>query len=413
MGDGIFKDEVSRREAMKTAMKAGAYAAPVILAASVPGAVGATNMISNGTVTPPATGGGGPTITGVNPPSGPTTGGTVVTLTGTNFCPGATVTVNGVAATNVTVVNSTTITFTTPAGTTGAATITVTCPAGTGTGTFTYFPPGTGPTITVVNPPAGPTTGGTVVTLTGTNFCPGAVVTVNGVTATNVTVVNSTTITFTTPAGAQGAATITVTCPAGTATGGFTYRTITVTGEAYTANASVLGVLNVNKVGDVVLPPGGSNNAVAVTLPPTLVLAAGANSAQDISSTTPGSGTAQSRATVAATSVLAGVLTATALSAQTTSTSNGIAASSTPLFSGVVTIGVNTFNLATVGPNFTVPVAIPGVASVTLNRVVTNTVGANSSQTVTALSVALTGLPLLGGATTVDIAVATSGVTST
>lgn len=406
MGDGLFTDAVSRREAMKTAMKAGAYAAPVILAASVPGAVGAANLIS---------GGSGPTITGISPSSGPTAGATVVTLTGTNFCAGATVTVGGVAATNVTVVSATTITFTTPPGTAGAATITVTCPAGTTTGGFTYTPPGggSGPVITVVNPPGGPTTGGTVVTLTGTGFCAGATVTVNGVTATNVTVVNSTTITFTTPPSAQGAGTITVTCPNGTATGGFTYHTITVTGEAFTANASVLTVLNVSKVGDVTLPPGGSDNAIAVTLPPTLVLTAGANSAQDISNTTPGNGTAQSRATVATTSLLAGALTATALSAQTTSTSNGITASSTPVFSGVVTIGTNTFNLATVGPNFTVPVAIPGVTSVTLNRVVTNTAGANSSQTVTALSVALAGLPPLIGATTVDIAVATSGVTST
>ncbi len=320
MSDRIFTAEVSRREAMKTAMKAGAYAAPVILAASVPGAVSAANAISFG--------GSGPTITGVTPPGGPTTGGTVVTLTGTNFCAGATITVNGV-------------------------------------------------------------------------------------TATNVTVVNSTTITFTTPPGAQGAATITVTCPNGTGTGTFTYHTITVTGEAYTANASVLGVLSVSKVGDVILPPGGSNNAVAVNLLPTLSLTAGANSALDIS--TPGNGTAQSRATVATASLLTGALTATALSAQTTSTSNGITASSTPVFSGIVTIGANTFNLATTAQNFTVPVALlpVGVASVTLNRVVTNTTGANSNQTVTALSVALTGLPLLGGATTVDIAVATSGVTST
>lgn len=317
MGDGIFKDEVSRREAMKTALKAGAYATPVILAAAVPG-IGVAAISLGGAVT----------IISVTPPAGPTTGGTAVTLTGTNFCPLATVTVNGVAATNVVVVNSTTITFTTPPGSAGAATIAVICPNGS-------------PTI------------------------------------------------------------------------GFTYRTITVTGEAYTANASVLGILNVSKVGDVTLPPGGSNNAVAVNLPPTLVLTAGANSAQDISGTTPGSGTAQSRATVATANLLAGALTATVLSAQTTSTSNGVVAASTPVFSGVVTIGANTFNLATVGSNFTVPVAIPGVTSVILNRVVTNTAGANSNQTVTALSVALAGLPPLLGATTVDIAVATSGVTST
>ena len=53
-----------------------------------------------------------------------------MTITGTNFASGATVTFGGTAATNVVVVNSTTITATTPAGNAGGATVTVTVPDG-------------------------------------------------------------------------------------------------------------------------------------------------------------------------------------------------------------------------------------------------------------------------------------------
>ena len=53
-------------------------------------------------------------------------GGTAVTVTGTGFLAGATVTFGGTAATNVTVVNSTTITATTPAHTAGAVNVVVT-----------------------------------------------------------------------------------------------------------------------------------------------------------------------------------------------------------------------------------------------------------------------------------------------
>ncbi len=49
-----------------------------------------------------------------------------MTITGTNFAAGATVKFGSTAATNVTVVNSTTITATTPAGSVGAVTVTVT-----------------------------------------------------------------------------------------------------------------------------------------------------------------------------------------------------------------------------------------------------------------------------------------------
>ena len=66
------------------------------------------------------------TVTGVTPNTGPAAGGTPVTITGTNFISPVSVTFGGVAATNVVVVNSTTITATTPAHAAGAVDVVVT-----------------------------------------------------------------------------------------------------------------------------------------------------------------------------------------------------------------------------------------------------------------------------------------------
>jgi len=165
-----------------------------------------------------------PTVSGVAPSSGPTAGGTAVTITGTNFAAGATVTFGGAAATNVVVVSSTSITATTPAGSAGAVTVTITVNGQSGSlaGSFTYLG---SPTVTSISPNSGPTGGGTAVTITGTNFAAGATVTFGGTAATNVAVVNSTTITATTPAGSAGAVTVTVTVSgqSGSLTSGFTY----------------------------------------------------------------------------------------------------------------------------------------------------------------------------------------------
>ena len=95
-----------------------------------------------------------------------------MTITGTNFASGATVTFGSAAATNVVVVSSTSITATTPAGSAGAVTVTVTVSGQSGSlaNGFTYVVP---PTVTSVSPNSGPTTGGTAVTITGTNFAVG------------------------------------------------------------------------------------------------------------------------------------------------------------------------------------------------------------------------------------------------
>ena len=119
-------------------------------------------------------------------------------------------TFGGTAATSVAVVNSTTITATTPAGSVGTATVTVTVGGQSGslTNGFTYA---VVPTVSSVSPNSGPAAGGTAVTITGTNFAAGATVTFGAAAASNVVVVSGTQITATTPANAAGAVTVTVT----------------------------------------------------------------------------------------------------------------------------------------------------------------------------------------------------------
>ena len=143
-----------------------------------------------------------PGVTAINPTSGSTAGGTSVTITGANFVSGATVKFGGVAATNVNVSSSTTITATTPAHAAGAVDVVVTNPdaqLGTLTGGFTYVVPT--PTVTSITPDTGPTSGNTFVTIHGTNLLGAAGVKIGGLAATNVTVVDATTITAMTPLG--------------------------------------------------------------------------------------------------------------------------------------------------------------------------------------------------------------------
>ena len=170
-----------------------------------------------------------PTITAVNPNTGPTTGNTPVTITGTNFVLGATVTFGGTAATGISVVNGTTINAITPArGAYGPVNVVVTTSGGSATlpSGYTYRLPT--PTITSLSPSTGPPAGGTVVTISGTNFAlSGTTVKFGSTPATNVVVGGAgTTITATTPASSIGRVNVVVTVPDGqTATlpNGFTY----------------------------------------------------------------------------------------------------------------------------------------------------------------------------------------------
>ena len=159
----------------------------------------------------PAGAANAPTVTAVAPAQGAFTGGTAVTITGTGFVAGATVTFDGVAATGVAVASATSITATTPAEVQGAVVIEVTNPdtqSGTLSGAFTYL--GAPPSITLVSPNSGSSTGATVVTITGADFVAGATVTFGG---TAATFDSATQLTANTPAQTAGAVDVVVTNP--------------------------------------------------------------------------------------------------------------------------------------------------------------------------------------------------------
>jgi hypothetical protein len=170
-----------------------------------------------------------PTVSSVNPNSGSTSGGTNVTINGSNFVDGATVSFGGTSASNVNVASSTSITSTTPAHAAGAVSVTVTNPDGQsatlGNG-FTYTISTPPPTITSITPNSGTTAGGTSVTISGSNFVSGASVGFGGVASTNVTVINSSSISAITPAHTAGTVNVVVTNrdgQSGTLTNGYSY----------------------------------------------------------------------------------------------------------------------------------------------------------------------------------------------
>ncbi|HRO01235.1 MAG TPA: autotransporter domain-containing protein, partial [Nitrobacter sp.] len=174
-----------------------------------------------------------------------------VTITGTNFTGATAVTFGGAPATGVTVVNDTTITATTPAHAAGAVAVAVTTPGGTNSlpNGFTYS--ALAPSIISVTPNTGPATGGTPVTITGTNFTGATAVTFGGTAATSITVINDSTITATTPAHAAGSVAVAVTTPGGNASlpGGFTYSAPvpTVTSHTLQLTAGASGTVSLTQ----------------------------------------------------------------------------------------------------------------------------------------------------------------------
>lgn len=150
----------------------------------------------------------------VFPNTGRTAGGITVTITGKNLLPAdgsvPTVTIGGVAATNVSVVASGAsaprdyyITCTVPTtADPGAVDIVVTCGSQSGTleDAFTYIES----VITRVVLPYGPLAGGTEVILEGYNFLEGSLVLFDGTPATEIAFIDSEHISCVTPPHAVG-----------------------------------------------------------------------------------------------------------------------------------------------------------------------------------------------------------------
>jgi hypothetical protein len=84
-----------------------------------------------------------PTVTAISPATGGDVGGTTVTVTGTNFTSAMTVTINGVAPTNILLYSSTSFTAVTGPGTIGTGDVVVTIGSQSGklVGGFSYLAP--------------------------------------------------------------------------------------------------------------------------------------------------------------------------------------------------------------------------------------------------------------------------------
>ena len=192
----------------------------------------------------------------ITPTGGTTLGDTRVTITGTNLAGATAVTIGGVAAKSFTVVDANTIAAITPAHDAGAVDVVVWTPRGAATGRALYSydslvpavviggavvagvavgvaalagggtePPPVYPhvpavpTVTSVNPNAGPILGGSSATIRGTNLTGATTVKIGGVLTSSFTVVNATTITAIAPAHAPGTVDVAVTTPGGTGMG--------------------------------------------------------------------------------------------------------------------------------------------------------------------------------------------------
>ncbi len=151
-----------------------------------------------------------PTVTMVSPSSGPTTGGATVTITGLNLLGASAVKFGSAPAASFTVESASSIKATAPAGT-GTVDVTVTTESGTSPGgpadRFTYK---LAPAVTKLSPVSGPASGGTSVTITGTELAGATTVSFGGTPAASFKVLSSTSITAVAPAGASGYADVRV-----------------------------------------------------------------------------------------------------------------------------------------------------------------------------------------------------------
>ncbi|MFF5960635.1 IPT/TIG domain-containing protein [Streptomyces luteogriseus] len=193
------------------------------LSPSGAGSVGVTVTTPGGTSNPiPFFYVSAPFKSSLGPTSGTLAGGNTVTINGVGLATATGVSFGANTATP-TVVSDTQLTVTVPAGAAaGPVGVSVTTAGGTNNGlSYTYVD---APTVATVVPASGPASGGTGVTITGTNLDSTESVTFDG-TPAPFSVVNSTTVSAVTPPGTVGAVDVVVANPAGsdTAGGAYTY----------------------------------------------------------------------------------------------------------------------------------------------------------------------------------------------
>ncbi|MCK0208669.1 putative Ig domain-containing protein [Starkeya koreensis] len=124
------------------------------------------------------------------------------------------------------------------------------------------------PTISAITPSAGPTTGGTSVTITGAGLSGATAVTFGGAAGTDLVVSSDASLTVKTPARVAGAVDVAVTAPGGSATeeDGFTYQAVTLTLQP-AAGAVAGGVVGTSYTG-VTFTASGGQAPYSYSVPP-------------------------------------------------------------------------------------------------------------------------------------------------
>jgi uncharacterized repeat protein (TIGR02543 family) len=186
-----------------------------------------------------------PTFSSLSVTAGPAAGGTSTVISGANLTGATSVTVGGTAAT-LGSNTGTSLTITTPSGTSGLKDVVITTPSGSVTAANAYRYAGI-PTFTSLSVTAGPLAGGTTTVITGTNLESATAVTVGGAAATRGAN-TSTSLTITTPSRTVGAKDIVITTAGGsvTATAAFTYVTApTISSLSVTTGSTAGGTVSV------------------------------------------------------------------------------------------------------------------------------------------------------------------------
>ncbi|MGO9558160.1 MAG: beta strand repeat-containing protein [Acidimicrobiales bacterium] len=227
-----------------------------------------------------------PSVSSVFPPAGPLAGGTQVYISGTGFTPSTTVEFGSSAGTDVTYLTSGLMTATSPSGST-TVDVTVTNGVGTsltsGADQFTYQGV---PTVTLVGPANGPVSGGTSVSITGTNMLTTSEVDFGGVASPSFSVTSPTTITATAPSSVvPGEVDITVVTLSGTSSASvadeFTYLSLPTVTDVSPPSGPVTGGTSVSITGT------GFTTASAVTFGGTPATSFTVNSDTSITATAP------------------------------------------------------------------------------------------------------------------------------
>ena len=232
-----------------------------------------------------------PQIISIVPNSASPAGGAIVTINGSNFTSGTqttapSVSFGGVAAKNVRVVSPSQLRATVPPHSSGRVSVEVTTADGassSASGAFAYT--NAPPAISGISPTSGDATGGTVVTIAGSNFVSGATVSFGGSAASNVSFVNSSQLKATTPAHAAGSVNVVVTNPDGTSStlaGSFTFGTPSLTVSSVSPNSGDTG-------GGTVVVIAGANftNGAAVSFGGSAVSSVSFVNSSQLKATTP------------------------------------------------------------------------------------------------------------------------------